>query len=113
MSSALTVNKLGERAVTAKLKRLLAAHSGVASEYTLNDLYDLLRPDSREGLAMVLAELVKQGKIKQVIRVVSPKKQGGIKDFDSLNDIPHSIHDWRTDTEIEVRPDDLRVVYKT
>ncbi len=112
MSSVLTLNK-GERAVTAKLKRLLAEHSGDKSEFTLNDLYDLLHPDSREELAMVLADLVKQGKIKQVIRVISPTKQGGIKDFNSLDDVPQSIHDWRTDTEIEVHPDDLRVVYKT
>ena len=112
MSSVLTVNK-GERVAVAKLKRLLAEHSGDQSEYTLNDLYDLLCPESREGLAMVLADLVKEGKIKQVIRVISPTKQGGIKDFDSLNDVPRFIRDWRTDVEIEVHPDDLRVVYKT
>lgn len=108
MSYALTAGKKLE--LTAKLRRFLANHSG---EYTLNDLCDSLRPDSREALALALADFVHQGKIKRIIRVISPTKQGGIKDFDSLDEVPRSIHDWRTDVEIEVHPDDLRVVYKT
>ena len=48
-----------------------------------------------------------------MIRVISPTTRGGIKDFDSLTDVPDRIHDWRADSEMEVEPDNLRILYMT
>jgi len=102
-----------ERAAFAKLQRLLSEHSGDHSEFTLDTLCDMVQPRSRDELAIALGELVRKGKIKKVVRVVSPTTQGGIKDYDSLEKIPHFIHDWRNDIEIEVNADLLRTVYIT
>jgi hypothetical protein len=61
----------------------------------------------------VLAELVCTGELKQVVRVISPSTQGGIGDFRCLEEVPNVLHDWRADLQIEVRPEDLRVIYIT
>jgi len=95
----------------ARLAELL--RSGEHKEYTLNRLSDLVNPDSVEVFAGVLGELVRSGDIKLVIRVVSPATQGGIAEFTSLDEVPHVLHDWRTDRDLEVKTDDLRVVYVT
>lgn len=100
-----------EREAIVRLERLLHQPASQRAEYTLNSLSEIVRPRNREELASVLGDLVRQGELKQVIRVVSPTTQGGIKDFESFDEVPRVIHDWRTDTEIEVRPDNLRVVY--
>ena len=102
-----------ERVAITRLQRLLSKRSGEHSEFTLDTLCDLLHPQSRDELAMALGELVRKGRIKKVVRVVSPTTQGGIKDYDSLDKIPRFIHDWRNDTEIEINPDLLRTVYIT
>jgi hypothetical protein len=100
-----------EREALARLDELLAHLSPSDREFTLNRLCELLHPRSREALASVLGELVRQGVFKLVVRVVSPATQGGIKDYESLEAVPDSIHDWRSDREIEVTPELLRVVY--
>ena len=100
-----------EREAIARLEELFAKEKGARAEYTLNSLCDAVQPKSREGLALALGELVQQGELKRVIRVVSPTSQGGIGDYSSLDEVPPCIHDWRTDLGIEVRPEDLRVIY--
>ena len=99
------------RVVMDRLEGIRREHPGQATEFTLDRLCDLVQPKTREELALTLGELIQQGKIKQVIRVESPKIPGAIKDFGSLNEVPQFIHDWRTDREIEVSPDDLVVLY--
>lgn len=86
---------------------------GEHAEYTLNRLSDLVEPNSQEALAGALGELVRSGEIKLVIRVVSPSTQGGIKDFKSLADVPEVVHDWRSDRQVEVTAENLRVLYVT
>jgi hypothetical protein len=100
-----------EREALTRLEELLSHLSSSDREFTLTRLCELLRPQNREALASALGELVRQGVFKQVVRVVSPATQGGIKDFESLDAVPDSIHDWRSDREIEVTPELLRVVY--
>lgn len=102
---------LPEPKAAAKLGRVLTSQPGQRKEFTLGRLCDLVQPASREGLALALGELVRYGRLKQVVRVESPRMRGGVKDFDSLDAVPQFIHDWRTDTEIEVSPDDLVILY--
>jgi len=107
----LTARYPSERQAIARLIALLS--QGEHKEYTLNRLIDLVRPKSTEELAAALGDLVRSGDIKLVIRVVSPSTRGGIADFASLADVPDVVHDWRSDRDVEVTPDDLRVVYVT
>ncbi len=100
-----------EREALDRLERLLEQGSASRPEYTFGFLCDLLRPRSREGLALVLAELVHAGRLKRVVRVVSPTTQGGLGDFDGIEAVPAHLHDWRADLQIEVRPEDLRIIY--
>ena len=100
-----------EREAIARLRELLGAPATSSREYTLSWLCDLVHPTSPEGLAVILGELVRRGFLRQVVRVVSPTTQGGIGDYASLSEVPQFVHDWRSDTEFEVRPGDLRVLY--
>jgi hypothetical protein len=80
-------------------------------EMTFDHLVSWLNPRSVESLALILAELTRAGVVTRVIRVES-RTHSGIGDFASLNDIPPRMHDYSTDEEIEVTPDNLRIVYK-
>ena len=113
MNFASTADKYpSEREALGRLEDLLSKQPAVGTEYTLTRLCDLLHPHSQERLASALGDLVRQGVFKLKIRVISPFTQGGIKDFDSLEEIPPSIHDWRSDSELEVTSENLRVLYK-
>jgi hypothetical protein len=106
-----TIKHRSGGAVMKRLEEIRKDHPGQTVEFTLDRACELIHSVNREDLVLSLAELVRDGRIKQVIRVVSPKTQGGIGDYESLNDVPHHTTDWRTGTEIEVTPDDLRVIY--
>jgi hypothetical protein len=100
-----------ERDAIKRLKQLLERHVGTRTEFDLNRLCDLVRPKSREELSIALGELARQGQIRQILRVMSPKVHGGIGDFESLAEIPRFMLDSRSDLQFEVTPDDLQVVY--
>lgn len=102
-----------ERDALARLGHFLAEHGASGEQFTFTRLCEVVEPRSREQFAAALGELVRQGILKQVVRVISPTTRGGIKDFDSLTDVPDRIHDWRADSEMEVEPDSLRIVYIT
>jgi hypothetical protein len=107
----LTAKYPSERPAMTRLAQLIS--TGEHKEYTLNRLCDLVEPKSIENLAGALGELVRSGEIKLVIRVISPSTQGGIAEFSSIDDVPAVVHDWRSDKDVEVRTDNLRVVYVT
>jgi hypothetical protein len=107
----LTAKYPSERESLRKLAELL--RRGEHAEYTLNRLSDLVEPNSKEALAGALGELVRSGEIKFVIRVISPRAQGGIKDFESVEEVPAIVYDRYTDTELEVTPENLRLLYRT
>lgn len=58
----------------------------------------------------MLQHLVKLGLLRKVVRVESPGRGG--KDYESLEDVPSVIHDWKTGLDFDVDPDDIRLVYK-
>jgi hypothetical protein len=79
-------------------------------QMTFDHLVVKLAPNSVENLAVILAELTKLGLVRRFIRLESPRG-GGVEDYSSLEDVPERIHDWRTDEDIEVTPQNLRVFY--
>jgi hypothetical protein len=96
---------------TVRLNKL-ASHWHPGEVYTFDHLYQQISPSSATNLSLILAELVQQGFLEQIVRVESPSTQGGIKDFTSVKDVPERIYDFHADREIEVRPDNLRVLFK-
>lgn len=96
----------------AKLRQLLTTPRRQAEEFTLNTLCDLVTPRDREELAIILSELARTGLVKLVVRVMSPSKQGGVRDFPDLAQVPEVIHDWRTDTQLQVTSENLSIIYK-
>lgn len=98
-----------ERSAIEALGKLVSA--GAPLELTFEHLAARVHPSSMEVLAVILAELTRSGDLSRIIRVES-RDQGGIRDFESIQDVPERMHDWRTDEDIEVTPDRLRVIYK-
>ena len=82
-----------------------------AEYYSLERLVELIEPQDRDELIVVLGQLVVSGKIKSIVRVVDPATQGGIGDFPSLNEVPPVIFDFRSGMQMEVKPEDLRFLY--
>ena len=80
-------------------------------ELTAQRLFDCAMPSSQRVLARILGCLSEQGVLRRIFRVESDSL-GGIGDFDSLDSIPSIMHDWRTDREIEVRLDQVRLFYR-
>ncbi len=107
----LTAKYPSERQSLRKLAELLSSSEN--QEFTLNRLSDLVEPNSKEALAGALGELVRSGEIKFVIRVISPRAQGGIKDFESIEQVPAVVYDRYTDTQVEVTAENLRLLYRT
>lgn len=97
------------RDLIGKIEGVLGGNPG--ESFTLDRLSDLIRPPSREDLALALAVLVNCGKLRQFISVESPVSRGGIAEFDSLDAVPNQIYDLRRDLEIDVTPDMLRALY--
>jgi hypothetical protein len=98
-----------ERQAIKGLEALFAAKRPL--EVSFDHLVAKLRPHSVEALALLLSELVEAGLVRRKIRVESPSRGGGIGDFDSLDNVPERLFDWRSASEIDVTPRDLKVVY--
>jgi len=113
------MNRLpGERVAIRRLESLLntlrdqSAKTGKVPEYTFDHLYQKAGFSSPEALSLVLAELVERGEIQKRVRVESPSTGGGIGDYESLQDVPETVHDWRADKELTVTPENLQVIFK-
>lgn len=98
------------RGTTRRLEKLASSWKP-GDVYTLDRLYDLVAPSSVQTLSLILGELTQRGILQQFVRVQSPTG-GGIEDFSSILDVPQTMHDWRTDKEIEVGPENLQIVFK-
>ena len=81
-------------------------------EFTFERLADLVEHYTEIELAAALDELIRRGRLRQIVRVESPHGRGGIKDFDSILEVPDRIHDYRTDTDLDITPSNLRVLYR-
>jgi hypothetical protein len=80
--------------------------------YTLESLMNVVETDDYLDLAEGVAALVHDGLLEQFVRVESPRDRGGIKDFPSIVDVPLQIFDWRTGTQLQLAPENLRIMYR-
>jgi hypothetical protein len=99
------------RAVRYRLVQLFRENPG--REFTAQQLFLKVRPPSAELLSVLLDQLTREGVIRRVFRVESPRSHGGIKDFQSIADIPDVLHDWTVDEDIEVQANLIRPIFKT
>ena len=84
---------------------------GRPRELTVQRLFDLIQPSSLRVLAKMLQLLVNHGVFKKIVRVESDSL-GGIGNYQSLTEVPSVIFDSRIGHEIEVRLDQIQVIYR-
>lgn len=103
-----------ERDLVSRIEAIIA---GTKSEpdaaYTFDRLKTLTRAESSALLTLALQELVASGKLRTIVRVESPKTHGGIGEFGSVNELPAEIYDWRSGVNVEVRPENVRILFAT
>ncbi|MGF6901878.1 hypothetical protein [Paraburkholderia sp. GAS348] len=80
-------------------------------ELTIQRLFDIAQPSSQSALVVILQRLVQQGVLQKLIRVESDAL-GGIGDYRSVTEVPLMLFDSRMGREIEVRSDQLKLLYR-
>jgi hypothetical protein len=80
------------------------------TELTVQRIFDVVEPSSEGTLLSILQRLVQQGVLTKVLRVESDST-GGIGDFESLDKIPRVLWDSRVGVNVEVRLDQVKLVY--
>lgn len=81
-------------------------------ELTFNQLVEKLSPFSISEFTRILAELTTSKVIDQVIRVESPETHSGIRDYDSIDEVPEQIYDNYTGQTIDVTPQNIKVFFR-
>jgi hypothetical protein len=79
--------------------------------FTINRIFEKTRPTSTLQFAEILSFLEQQGILQKILRVESPTTKAGIKDFSTYLDIPHVIHDPYSDTDINIKSDNVVLLY--
>lgn len=100
-----------ERQAIERLEAWLEGKPLKGKVFPFERMYEIVQPSSMTALARILYELVQYGILKETVSVES-SNGGGIASFDSVTDVPDVIHDLRTDTEMRVRPENIRVLYR-
>jgi hypothetical protein len=80
-------------------------------ELSVQRFFDITEPSSQAILIKILQRLVQQGVLRKVVRVESDAA-GGIADFPSVSEVPPVLFDFRIGRDIEVRSDQLKLVYQ-
>lgn len=80
-------------------------------ELTVQRLFDHAKPSSQRVLAKILFKLTEHGVFEKFLRIESDAL-GGIGDYGSVEEIPLEIFDNRLGREIEVRLDQVRLMYR-
>lgn len=104
--------KLHEGLGTTVRLNKLASNWHQGEVYSFDHLYQEIAPSSTTVLSLILAELVQRGFLEPIVRVESPYTGGGIKDFPTVEAVPERIYDFHSDQDIEVRPENIRVLFK-
>jgi hypothetical protein len=98
-----------------KLRAFLSVEKSEAQNekyFSTTRLFDEAGDISSVELSRVLAKLVRDGLVEQIVRV-EPAYGEGIGDFSSIEEIPLELEDWRhPGSTVEVRPEYLQVYYK-
>lgn len=102
-----------EREAVARLARFIetSRRPGKDRFYTFERFFDVAEPSSQRVLLGIVTRLVQQGVLKKLVRVESVAG-GGIQDFDSLQDVPERLFDTRQGYEVEVQPEQVRLMFK-
>lgn len=80
--------------------------------FNTNRLFDVVGGLPSFALASALANVVSEGLVKLVVRV-EPKFGEGIGDFDSFEDVPDEVEDWRNGgAALRVLPEHLQIYYR-
>jgi hypothetical protein len=80
--------------------------------FTIQRLMQVAKDDNLYEVAGDVADLVEEGLLEQFVVVESPSGRGQLKEFPSILDVPERLHDWRTDLEFDVAPENIRVLYR-
>jgi hypothetical protein len=97
--------------VKARLVRLFR-DSKAEDMFTLDDLTDQIKADSKRNVAFVLSHLTSARQVDQVVQVVSPTiGGGGIKRFAEVSQVPHSLFDPFQLKDIDVEPRMIRIYF--
>jgi len=99
------------RGPTKRLQKLASSWKP-GEVYTFDHLYQEVLPSSPQTLSLILGELTQRGVLEELVRVESPFTGGGIKDFPSVSHVPERIYDFHSGREIEVHPENLRVLFR-
>lgn len=78
--------------------------------YPLQFILSTLGLEASPEAFSVIYQLEETGCLKRIYRIES-SSLGGLKDFDSIVDIPSEIEDFRTGKILEVTPQNIRVLY--
>lgn len=85
-------------------KRVLAAFVDSESERNLRQLYEVVNPPSLAALEDSLRRLLRERRLAALYRVHSPfGDRDGLRDFQSLDEIPSVMEDESQDPPIEFR----------
>jgi len=79
--------------------------------FTLERLVRIIRPESSWNFAYILSELARSGVLNQFVRLYSSSGTG-LEDFDSIENVPAKVHDMTIDQEVDVGPDDVKILFK-
>lgn len=79
--------------------------------FTLEHIFDRLRPDSLEQLALALAVLKKSGQVRTFFRVEDPNTHAGLGDYDQFEDIPDELPDRYEENTVRVTPEIVKPFY--
>lgn len=80
--------------------------------YTSRRLAEIAGDVPTMALALALIQLVQSGWLEQFVRVQTPSGSG-LQDFQSLEDLPSTVYDWKeTFREIPVVPENVEVCYR-
>lgn len=105
------IHEYPDEADTAERLLVLLKTAKPRSEYTVDRLFDQIKPKSSYLFTQFLDSAVQLGVLSRVFRVESPA-QGGIGDFLSYLDVPPVIYDWRQDIDISVLPKNVEPIFK-
>jgi hypothetical protein len=81
------------------------------TELTVERIFDVTHPSSEGVLLAILQRLVQQGVLDKVLRVQSDFLGDIGGDFHHLKEIPPVLFDSRRGIDVEVRLDQVRLVY--
>lgn len=84
----------------------------VSAEFKAARLFDIAKPSSKRVLVLVLSRLVQKGLMRRFVRVESDA-MGGIGDYSSASHVPPVIFDARLGIDVEVRLDQLHLMYSS